>query len=131
MKIDRSYKVGIRPAILVSEGALTVLIYNLRNGATPEGIHHLERRSKSPLANPFVMRMEHERDAVCALFHAYLNNKKPKGMVLSIQAHRKLDKLEIELRSKKELELACWCAPKRCHLESVAELLLHRVRDIA
>ncbi len=62
----------------------------------------------SPFGNPFPMRQEADRDAVCNLFDAWLE----KNPALIERAKR-------ELRGK---DLVCWCAPLRCHAETLLRI---------
>lgn len=83
-------------------------IYNMRgrNGIVPAGAVLVDR--SSDWGNPFVMHGEADRDRVCDLFADYAQWR----------VARQPDWLE-PLRGK---DLACWCAPKRCHVETLREL---------
>lgn len=65
-------------------------------------------RSAWKIGNPFVMRNEGERELVIDKFRYYLANEIATGR-LPVEYLRKLDGKTI----------ACWCAPKNCHLEIV------------
>jgi len=73
----------------------------------------------SPLGNPFVLRKESERDNVCdsyeAWFAAQIKARNPR--VLS-----ELRKL-YRLAQRGELVLGCYCAPKRCHGDTIKRFL--------
>ena len=58
--------------------------------------------------NPFIMHGEHERERVCDLFEQYA------------QWRLTVDPLWLEPLRGKHLE--CWCAPKRCHAETLRRL---------
>lgn len=58
--------------------------------------------------NPFMMRHEGERERVCQLFELYAEWR------LTVDPHW----LE-PLRGK---HLGCWCAPKRCHAETLLRM---------
>jgi len=58
--------------------------------------------------NPFIMHTEEERDAVCDQFELYALWR------LTIEPHW-LDPLIGH-------NLGCWCAPKRCHAETLMRL---------
>jgi uncharacterized Rmd1/YagE family protein len=99
----------------------------------------------SDLGNPFFMRYEEERDAVCDAFREYfyqslsLKNEivdlqsiaKRYGVVVSYnwtprkteQIHKAIERLENHLKLKPDLTLLCWCKPKRCHVDTIAEYL--------
>ncbi len=58
--------------------------------------------------NPFIMRDESDRDRVCDLYEQYAKWRltvEPMWLTPLIGKH-----------------LACWCAPKRCHAETLIRL---------
>lgn len=87
----------------------------------------------SVLGNPFIMRDESERDAVCdeyqVYFDAIVNNKLSvlKNYCVSSKEREEfmneLRRLYKLLRKYNTLELYCWCAPKRCHAETIKNFL--------
>lgn len=75
----------------------------------------------SPLGNPFYMADESMRDEVCDKYEAYLQREiRKKGSPV----HVYLTHLYRLVRSGKAINLQCWCAPKRCHGDSIRKLLL-------
>lgn len=82
----------------------------------PNQIYFSVDRS-SPLGNPFFMSSESQRDAVCDQYETYFyqmlaeNVNKP-----FIEALYKIIKAHL---SGADVYLACWCAPKRCHAETI------------
>ena len=86
-------------------------IYNMRKWAherepIPADAVRVDRRT--PWGNPFIMRRERDRDAVCEQFATYARERvarEPRWLA--------------PLRGK---DLACWCWPKRCHAETLLEL---------
>lgn len=64
--------------------------------------------------NPFVMHGEADRDRVCELFAQY--------------AHWRLTVEPAWLTPLRGRTLACWCAPKRCHAETLW-LLANQVEE--
>lgn len=91
------------------EGAdLMPKVWNARDKANPppRDAVLVDRRTK--WGNPFVMRDESQRDAVCRRFEKH------------IQDHPELiPAIRAELRGK---DLVCWCAPKRCHAETLMRI---------
>lgn len=105
-----------------------IVVVSLRRGATPapDG-YRVERVDRgTPLGNPFRMYSESDRDLVCARYEAYLARKiqNPASPVT-----RELRRLFNLYCRGHDLALACWCAPKRCHAESVCQALLDWERE--
>jgi len=79
----------------------------------------------SPLANPFAMKGESERASVIAKYADWLDAKiaENDGAVLA-----ELDRLSEQLARSGELRLFCWCAPRACHADAIARVVLSRAR---
>ncbi len=95
---------------------MTITVVNLRK---QEADFKCDR--PSPLGNPFYMRSEHERHTVCnqyeTLFQKYLNpDLAPVGWL------EYLDKI-LQAAKEKNITLGCWCAPKRCHCDTIKTYL--------
>ena len=75
----------------------------------------------SPLGNPFVMNNESERDQVCDRYEEYFNEQIKDKNSAFVQELRRLYKI---LKKHNKLQLYCWCAPKRCHAETIKKFLL-------
>ena len=71
----------------------------------------------SPLGNPFFMKDESYRDSVCNQYKLWLEKNK------NIPAIRKELLRLLNIAKKGPLVLICWCAPKRCHGESIRDML--------
>ena len=71
---------------------------------------------KSVLGNPFYMHDESERDKVCDEYQTYfdkkVNEKTDENFMNELRRIYKLAK-------HNKVYLACWCAPKRCHAETI------------
>lgn len=73
----------------------------------------------SPLGNPFVMRTEIERDLVCDLYLVWLCHKvKVQDRAVMNELHRLA-----AIALQRPLVLGCFCAPRRCHGNTVKEFL--------
>lgn len=75
----------------------------------------------TPLGNPFPMenRSQEERNRVCNLYEEWIEPKLlDKGAEL-----RQFEELLQIVRDGKDLELECFCAPKRCHGDTIKRLL--------
>ena len=75
----------------------------------------------TPLGNPFYMRDESMRDAVCdnyaQWFEEKLRRKDPAVM-------RQLGILRKALERDGKITLGCYCAPRRCHADTIATYLM-------
>jgi len=66
-----------------------------------------------PLGNPYTMLTEADRDSVCDQYQVFFDWK--------IQTDSRFRKMVLELQG---YDLACWCAPKRCHCDTILAWLL-------
>ena len=77
----------------------------------------------TPLGNPFYMSLGRERDSVCDRYKAWLLTQiKNKNKIVLDELYRLRDLYSYF----QELNLFCWCAPKRCHVETIIDALLYR-----
>ena len=74
---------------------------------------------RSILGNPYYMHSEEERDEVCEKYKAYFYKKIEEDMNFKTE----IDRLANIYRKYGQLNLFCWCAPKRCHAETIKEYL--------
>ena len=83
----------------------------------------------SPLGNPFVMTREEARDEVCDKYARWFDAQ------VAAQNDRVMNELRRLWRvgtTSGVLRLACYCAPKRCHAETIARYLReHQEREHA
>jgi len=115
---------GERMTDIASVGGIT--IGNLRNrersaGAVPIRV---DRTSGSPLGNPFHMQSESQRDEVCNRYADWFHGEIRKGN------EKVLDELQRILnlvKQGKDVELLCWCAPRKCHAETVRAWLTNNL----
>jgi len=84
----------------------------------------VDRTSGSPLGNPFHMRSESQRDRVCEQYKVWFHAEIRKGNKdLLGELHRILSLL----MQGKDVELLCWCAPKKCHAETIMAWLTNEL----
>lgn len=81
----------------------------------------------SPLGNPFPITEEHSRDYVCDAYIPYL--KKWANVPNHPIRNRMKELLKIHL-SGKPINLQCYCAPRRCHCETIRELILNAAENL-
>lgn len=93
-----------------------IKIYNLRFDLVPG--HAIKCDRGTHWGNPFIMRSESEREYVCNMFEEYAVWR------LSVEPTW-LDPL-LHARG-----LACWCVPKRCHVQTLVRLIERSRNDRA
>lgn len=75
---------------------------------------------KHILGNPFIMKDERMRDDVCDKYERWFNK-------CIINLTPELDRLLALYRKHGALRLFCWCAPKRCHAETIKAWLENHI----
>ena len=99
---------------------MNVLIRNLRD-SKPTQPWEVRVDRASVLGNTFRMVSEDQRDAVCDQYEEYFNNiVRTKSNEEFMNELRRLYKLA---KHYGKLTLFCWCAPKRCHAETIKKFL--------
>lgn len=73
----------------------------------------------TPLGNPFFMKDEDDRDRVCDKYDNWFDDAAE-----SVYCQRELDRLIDILHHYGKINLFCWCAPKRCHAETIKAYLI-------
>ena len=96
-----------------------VTIKNLRF-SKPEHEWQIRVDRSSVLGNPFHMVDESQRDKVCDKYETYF-----KRMVedTSTAFYKEIERLYAIFKKYGKLELFCWCAPKRCHAQTIKQYL--------
>jgi hypothetical protein len=80
--------------------------------STPDRDHTKRIDRATQWGNPFILHDESMRDEVCDAFEEYAR-------------HRLLSEPDW-LEPLRGYDLACWCAPKRCHGDTILKLLAER-----
>lgn len=92
---------------------------------TSEGVYlgrfHPKFGQASPLANPFPMTATDTRDDVCEKYDNWIKGKIKEGDPLVVGALGDLIRL---YKAQGHLTLLCWCAPHRCHCDTVKRIIL-------
>ena len=78
---------------------------------------------QSVLGNPFYMVDETKRDLVCDKYETYFTAN------CDGKLKNELDRLLQIYICYNKLELFCWCAPKRCHAETIKRYLENRIKN--
>jgi hypothetical protein len=79
----------------------------------------------SVIGNPFEMKDENQRNEVCDKYVVWFDEQIKEvrtGKNEKVKAY--LSKLINAYREYGQLRLFCWCAPKRCHAETIKKYLL-------
>lgn len=95
-----------------------ISIKNLRNGHAVNPWDVKVDRSNKVLGNNFYMSNESQRDIVCDKYDAWLCDN-----IRNTAIRNELNRLWLLHRTYGKLNLWCWCAPKRCHAESIRNIL--------
>lgn len=93
-------------------------ILNIHHGNT-DGAYYVGR--PSPLGNPFVIGKDGDRDAVIAMYKEYLD---------TAVASRDPAICTALLGIQEDQAIACFCAPKPCHVEVIVDQLDSGVQDV-
>ena len=96
-----------------------ISIKNLRKWFWRE-VYDVKCDRSSPLGNPYVMKDEWERLDVCMRYEVYLWDKVREW---NNKVCDELNRLYLIYKKYWMLNLYCWCFPKRCHCESIKNVL--------
>ena len=91
-----------------------ITVVNKRKGGMGEFVGR-----GSPLGNPYVLRDESERDRVCDQYQEWLDRHIIAGTPLIVNELMRL----LDLARAGDLALVCFCAPKRCHGNTIKATL--------
>ena len=69
----------------------------------------------SPVGNPYEMKYEDHRDWVCDMFEATFDDL----MKTKVGFREYIEEMIAAYQQYGTLRLWCWCAPKRCHAETI------------
>lgn len=77
-------------------------------------------RANPILGNRFRMTSESDRDRVCDMYERWFNTQLAEQNEVFLNELRRLYVIH---RTYGKLRLFCWCAPKRCHAETIRNFL--------
>jgi hypothetical protein len=101
-----------------------ITICNMRGGNWPLAKeHHVRVDRDSVFGNPFALGILCTRDQSCDQYKLHFKNQLAQSAAFRVQ----IDELVDILERRGELFLYCWCAPKRCHAETIKEYLEYRI----
>lgn len=100
-----------------------IVIASMRRAGVqaPEGYIKVPCDRRSVLGNPFVMHIESQRGQVCDQYHNWLFKQHEER---NPAVNQELQRLITMYREGKNIALTCWCAPKRCHCESIKSMVI-------
>lgn len=97
---------------------MTIRIVNLRSYHPVMGEVLFKVDRSSPVGNPFYMKDESHRDEVCDKYETYFN-----AQIKMNPAFRHYIADIAGTAKSKNIALGCWCAPKRCHAETIKKFI--------
>ena len=100
---------------------MNIRIVNLHTYFPVEGELLIKVDRTTPIGNPFRMHDETERDQVCDLYEEYFE----RAMKNDLLFKHHIDYI-VNAISTKNIALGCWCAPKRCHAETIVKYVLYK-----
>ncbi len=72
----------------------------------------------SPLGNPFVIGRDGNRDEVIGKYSDYIRRELERNVKVRDEFNR-----IVELSRKGDVNLVCWCAPKKCHGDVIKSMI--------
>ena len=103
---------------------MSIKIGNIRTFVPDGSIAIKVDRYSSPLGNPYYMRDESKRDSVCDDYEEYFN-------AMMYTDNRFINEVNriCKLAETNDITLLCWCAPKRCHAETIKKYIEQKLED--
>lgn len=99
---------------------MSIRIVNLRNYRPVQGELLIKVDRSSPVGNPFPMRGEGTRGEVCDKYEDYFRKKVTDK---SDQKFMNYLRMIYKYARTNNIALGCWCAPKRCHAETIKHFI--------
>ena len=108
---------------------MAVLIGNYRSHLSPRtDILRFDCTRRGPLGNPFVMWEEKDRNKVCDQYESWFQKQ-----IVEDTNPEFVEQLEQLVKNAKgasgDIELMCWCVPKRCHCETIKKYIERRINE--
>ncbi len=97
---------------------MTIRVVNKRTGGTGEYVGR-----PSPLGNPYKIGPDGDRDAVVEKYKKWLIKHLFNATEEHRAVHAEINRLHNLHAAKGDLNLVCWCAPKRCHADMIKGVL--------
>jgi len=109
----------------------TITICNKRDRNFPKGGEGILQNNSmmyfsidrtTPVGNPFPMRRETDRDRVCDQYQYFFEQRMADKTDHVFHAY--IAQIAAAYRAGHDVLLFCWCAPKRCHGETIRNYIL-------
>ena len=97
---------------------MAIRVVNVKSYNRKEGEVLVKVGRPSPLGNPFYMAHEGMRDEVCEKYESWFAEKVVNSPAVRAELHRIL-----LLARQGDVALGCFCAPRRCHAETIKRFL--------
>ena len=98
---------------------MSITICNMHNGYMDKPYDVRVDRT-SILGNPFPITNLKHRDVVCDQYADWFVDQLTVNLAFMVEIQRLLDLY----RQHGQLRLFCWCAPRRCHAQTIKEYIL-------
>ena len=83
---------------------------------------YVDRRTA--VGNPFELVTEKERDLVCDAYEKYFYTQRKLRHDTAFNVN--IEKMYAAFKKHGQLRLFCWCAPRRCHAETIKDYMENR-----
>jgi len=97
---------------------MVIMIKNMHN-VKPVNLWDVKVDRSTRLGNPYQMGVGMSRERACIEYEKYFYEK----AIYNPSFKEKLDSLIIIYKVHGQLSLFCWCAPLRCHAETIKRYL--------
>lgn len=87
----------------------------------------------TPLGNPFPLRAGNDRDLVCDKYRDWFYEKVDEENWLKGNNPNPQTEMLRDIYSKAlqgDINLGCFCAPKRCHCDTIKEFLDYKIEEL-
>lgn len=85
---------------------------------------HIKVDRETPVGNPYHMRDESQRDLACDRYQEWFEIQMEQDNEFS----RYINNI-LKIAREHNIALACWCAPKRCHAETIKKYLEQKLQE--
>ena len=120
-------KINARSNFILKKGdIMDIRIVNLQNYVPVEGEMLIKVDRTSPVGNPFRMHDESQRDRVCEWYEEHFQRSMKNNALFQHYINYIVEKNQIT-----NIALGCWCAPKRCHAETILKYVTKNVLKIS